>query len=59
MSESANGHPVLPPDQAAETAPLITSRKKKKKIQLKILFGIALFLKIRQMQKPGHSPGSD
>jgi predicted CXXCH cytochrome family protein len=23
------------------------------------LFGIALFLKIRQMQKPGHSPGSD
>jgi len=43
MSESPNGHPVLPPDQAADTAPPIASaQKKKKKIRLKILFGIAL-----------------
>ena len=38
MSELPNGHPVPPPDQAAETAPPIASaQKKKKKIRLKIL----------------------
>lgn len=46
MSESPNGHPVLPPDQAADTAPPIApAQKKKKKIRLKILLiGLGVLL---------------
>ena len=46
MSESPNGHAVLPPDQAAETArPIASAQKKKKKIRLKILLiGLGVLL---------------